>query len=256
MAALARRAGALTAGGQWAAFGTGTVVTAAGWRWAALLVAYFVVSSALTRAGRERKRALTESIVPSHPERNALQVAANGGLFAILVVLGETLAMPLLLVAGLGALAAATADTWATEVGLLWGGAPRSILGGEVLPRGVSGGITAAGSAASVVASLLIAALGHAMLGGAGGAGYGAAVAMAVASAGLAGSVADSLLGASLQSKRWCEPCRTWTERRVHTCKYRTQHARGLRWMTNDTVNFLATAIGALVALAVLGSLD
>ena len=77
-----------------------------------------------------------------------------------------------------------------------------------------------------------------------------------LASAGLAGSVGDSLLRAGLQSKRWCEPCRTWTERRVHTCKYRTQHARGLRWMTNDTVNFLATAIGALVALAVLGSLD
>ena len=60
---------------------------------------------------------------------------------------------------------------------------------------------------------------------------------------------ADSLLGATLQSKRWCEQCKRWTERRVHTCQYRTRHARGVRWMTNDTVNLLATACGALAAV-------
>ena len=70
----------------------------------------------------------------------------------------------------------------------------------------------------------------------------------AVLAAGIAGSLGDSVLGATLQSKRWCEQCRTWTERRVHTCHYRTQHASGLRWMNNDTVNLFATAIGAAVA--------
>lgn len=252
VAAYARRAGALTAGGQWAAFVTGSVVAAAGWSWAALLIAYFVLSSVLTRTGRERKRALTESTLPSHHERNALQVVANGGLFAAVVLLGELRGDPALLVAGLGALTAAAADTWATEVGLLWGGEPRSILTGRLMPRGVSGGITLVGVGASIGAAALFAGVGAALLGER----PRGTVVAAVFLAGVAGSVADSLLGATLQSKRWCDQCRTWTERRVHTCKYRTQHARGIRWMTNDTVNFLATAVGALVALASLGSLD
>ena len=79
--------------------------------------------------------------------------------------------------------------------------------------------------------------------------GVAADAAFAVGLAGLVGSAADSLLGATLQSKRWCEQCKRWTERRVHTCQYRTRHARGVRWMTNDTVNLLATACGALAAV-------
>jgi len=39
VASLARRAGSLTFGGQWAAFLTGTLVAAAGLRWAVLLIA-------------------------------------------------------------------------------------------------------------------------------------------------------------------------------------------------------------------------
>lgn len=252
VAAYARRAGLLTAGGQWAAFVTGSVVAAAGWQWAGYLIAYFVSSSVLTRVGRERKRALTEGVLPSHAERNALQVAANGGLFAVMVLVGELLGVTPLVVAGVGALTAAAADTWATEIGLLWGGAPHSIVTGRLMAPGVSGGITLVGAGASLAAAAAFAALGGAII----GVGSRASVVPAILLAGVAGSLADSLLGATLQSKRWCDHCRTWTERRVHTCKYRTHHGRGLRWMTNDTVNFLATVVGALVALATVGSLD
>jgi uncharacterized membrane protein len=177
-----------------------------------------------------------------------MQVAANGGLFAIAVVLGEGLGDPRFLVAGLGALSAAAADTWATELGTLWGGTPRSILSGRPLAPGVSGGITAVGVAASAVAAVLMALASDLLIPAA--VDPGSRVATAVFAAGLLGSLGDSVLGASVQSMRWCDQCRAWTERRVHTCKYRTAHARGLRWMTNDTVNFLATVAGALVALA------
>jgi uncharacterized protein (TIGR00297 family) len=251
VAAFARRAGMLTHGGRWAAFITGAVATAAGWGWAVLLVAYFFVSAALTRLGWEAKRVAVREVLPMQGERNATQVAANGGLFALLVFLGDLLGAPLLLAAGLGALAAAAADTWATEVGLLLGGEPRSILTARRVPRGESGGVTFAGLGASAVAAVAFAAASLALIPtGAGAAG----VAMvAVALGAMGGSVADSLLGATLQSKRWCDNCRTWTERRVHTCRYRTQHARGVRWMTNDTVNFLATCVGALVSLIAFG---
>lgn len=254
VSAFARRAGTLTRGGQWAAFVTGTVATAAGWGWALLLVTYFTASASLTRVGAEAKRVAVRGVLPPQGERNAVQVAANGGLFAVLVLAGSLRAEPMLLVAGLGALAAAAADTWATEVGVLWGGEPRSILTWRPVPRGESGGITLAGVGASVVAGIAFAAVAPLLVSGV--AAPPLAVLGAVLLGAITGSFADSLFGATLQSKRWCDQCRTWTERRVHTCKYRTQHARGLRWMTNDTVNVLATLAGALVSLTVLGWLS
>lgn len=232
--------------GHWAAFALGTLVVAAGWHWGALLIAYFVATSSLTRLGHARKEARTESVLPVQRERNALQVGANGGVFAALVVLGELTGDARLSLAGVGALAAAAADTWATEVGTLWGGAPRSVLSGRLVPAGTSGGVTAIGSAASVLAAALVA-LAASVIPGLDGPGA-ASPAVAVLVGGLGGSLGDSVLGATLQSKRWCEQCRTWTERKVHTCQYRTRHAAGLRWMTNDTVNLLATVLGAGLA--------
>lgn len=253
VAALARRAGALTTSGQWMAFVTGTAATAAGWGWAALLVGYFVLSAALTRWGAERKRARTLPMLSGGSARRGVQVAANGGLFAVLVLAGELRGDGALLVAGMGALAAAAADTWATEVGLLFGGTPRSVRNGAPVAPGESGGVTLAGFAASAAAALLFAAL-TGLLQADPGLPSGRAD-LAVLLAAMSGSVADSILGATLQSKRWCDQCRTWTERRVHNCSYRTHHARGIRWMTNDTVNFLATVVGALVALLAFGAL-
>lgn len=227
----------------------GTLVVTAGWVWGALLVTYFLTSSALTRLGQADKEARTDSMLPAQSARNAKQVGANGGVFATLVLLGEATGDPRLLVAGLGALAAAAADTWATETGTLWGGPPRSILTGRLLPAGASGGVTLIGSAGSIVAAALVALAAHAILSSESpGA---ASPALAILIGGIGGSLGDSVLGATLQSKRWCEQCRTWTERKVHTCQYRTRHTSGLRWMNNDTVNLLATAIGAALALLV-----
>lgn len=249
VAAAARRADSLTVGGQWAAFTLGTLVSAAGWGYAALLIAYFVASTLLTRLGAHEKAARTASMLPDATARDATQVAANGGTFAALVVAGEAAGQPLLVVAGLGALAAAAADTWATEVGTLWGGRPRAVLGFAPLEPGASGGVTWTGSAAGAGAAALVAAAAAALMHDAG---LGAAVvAPAVLLAGIGGNLGDSLLGATVQSKRWCDQCRTWTERRVHTCQYRSKHARGVRWITNDTVNLLATVIGAALALGV-----
>ena len=252
VAALARRAGVLTVHGQWAAFVIGTIVTSAGWAWAGLLFAYFVVSSALTRFGATRKHALTEGVLSPGGARSGGQVLANGSLFALLVLFGEVRGDAALSLAGLGALAAAAADTWATEVGLLWGGTPRSITTGRLVEPGVSGGVTPAGVGASIAAALLFGLLAPSFIAEGSGT-TGAARGVFVAA--IAGSLADSLLGATVQAKRWCEPCRTWTERHVHGCGYRSAHAHGIRWMTNDTVNFCATAVGALGALVAAGIL-
>lgn len=213
-----------------------------------------MASSLLTRWGRAEKEARTAAVVPAGSARDVRQVAANGTVYA-----GAALAATLTGdarwgLAALGAIAAAAADTWATEVGTRWGGIPRSVLSGARLAPGESGGVTPAGIAASVVAASLVGAAGPWTLGPVPVEALPLATVIAIA--GLAGSLVDSGLGAALQAKRWCARCGAWTEREVHPCGATTRHARGLRWMTNDTVNLLSTVAGAGVALALAGPLD
>ena len=238
----ARRLGHLSGTGAVAALAVGTAAVAAGWAWGALLVSYFVSSSALTRLGRAAKAARTAETLPASHERTARQVLANGGVFAAGALAGTWLGAPRLHLAAAGALAAAAADTWATEVGTLWGGTPRSLRTGRPVAPGLSGGVTPVGLAASAIAAVLLACAVPFLQPAA------PLEAMtAVALAGVAGSVADSLLGAVLQVRPRCVRCGTRTERAAH-CDAPTRVEGGWRVMTNDTVNLLATVVGALVA--------
>lgn len=241
----ARRYGALSESGQWAAFACGIAAAAAGWGWAALLVVYFGAAVGVTALGAKTKAARTVGTLPQVSARDAAQVLANGGVFAALALAAGARPLSTAGLAAIGALAAASADTWATEVGTLWGGAPRSILTGARVDTGLSGGVTligTLGAAAGGVVVVLAAASLH-ELPDAG------RLVLVAGSAALLGTLVDSALGASVQARRWCERCTRWTERRVHTCGYRTVHARGLRWATNDAVNVAGTLAGAACAV-------
>ena len=243
IAVVARRAGSLSTSGALAAILTGTVSTAAGGQWGALLVAYFVAATLLSRLGRQRKEALTSTVVAKGGPRDATQVIANGGVYAACLAVAAFAAdrtSILLDVAALGALAASSADTWATELGTLYGAAPRSLRNFKPLPPGTSGAVSAIGCIAMCAGAFFIA-MGARLLGLA----HTAAV---VAVAGVAGALADSLLGATLQERRWCATCAIATERRVHDCGAETSLRGGFRWMDNDVVNLVATVVGAAVA--------
>jgi uncharacterized membrane protein len=69
----------------------------------------------------------------------------------------------------------------------------------------------------------------------------------------MAGSLFDSLLGATVQAIYWCDRCEKETERKQHRCGAPTRRIRGLPWLGNDGVNFLASVVGATVALAIGG---
>ena len=209
---------------------------------------FFVASTALSRLGAARKEARTSDVVAKGGERDAVQVLANGGLFAVAALLDVVAPSPLWRAAGAGALAAATADTWATEIGTLVGGEPRSILSGRLVPAGTSGGVTLAGTAASAAGALFVALVALAL-------GWGAGAAAAAALGGVAGATADSLLGATVQARRWCDRCERGTERPVHGCGRPTRAVGGIRWLGNDAVNALCSLAGALLAAAVWGAL-
>ena len=245
IAVAARRARSLDGSGAAAATALGTLAIAAGWGWGALLIVYFVSSSALSRWRRAEKAARTGAVVEKAGPRDARQVLANGGAFAVACAgaLLSTTPHALLVwgAAGAGALTASAADTWATEVGTAVGGVPRALLGGRRVAPGTSGAVSVAGTTALVAGALFVALtarlLGVAPLGSA-------------LVAGVAGAVGDTLLGAVVQERRWCERCAAPTERRVHDCGTRTRRVGGLAAVDNDVVNVACTAIGAAVGAA------
>jgi uncharacterized protein (TIGR00297 family) len=237
----ARRTRTLSTSGAVAGATVGTICMAAGWSWGVLLLSLFLSASALSKVGEAKKEARVASVVEKGAERDARQVLANGGVFAAAALGHLVLPSPAWFAVGAGAIAASTADTWATEVGTLSPDDPVSMMSGTRVPPGTSGAVTVIGSLAALAGALFI--------------GLEATLAnwpvslTVVALGGVAGALADSLLGATLQARRWCEPCATSTERLVHSCGTTTRHSAGMAGLDNDVVNAVCSGVGALIAL-------
>ncbi|HEY3279188.1 MAG TPA: DUF92 domain-containing protein [Gemmatimonadales bacterium] len=196
----------LTPGGAGAALAVGAAtVWGLGWRGFVLLLAFFVSGSLLTKGGGQR---------------NARQVVANGGVAAVAALFG---AWPI----AAGALAAAAADTWATEIGAFSPTPPRLITSGAPVPRGTHGGITPLGTAGGVLGAVVLGGLAAFLEPRAAGPGlaHPGWTGAVVAGAGVVGMLVDSLLGATLQGPDDA-------------------------WLDNDGVNLATTLAGAGVAAA------
>jgi uncharacterized protein (TIGR00297 family) len=192
----------LTTGGIVAAAGVGVAVTGGlGLGGLGLLATFFLTGSLLTQISGG-----------AGGQRTARQVVANGGAAAAAALFGSW-------AGAAGSLAAATADTWATEIGSFARTPPRLLTTAEPVPRGASGGVTTLGTSGGVAGAALIGALTAAL----GPAGWrGAAITAAV---GVLGMLFDSLLGATAQSRGWLD---------------------------NDGVNFASTCLGC--GLGIVGS--
>lgn len=215
----------LTAGGLVAACAVGAGVTwGLSWPGLTVLAVFFVSGSLLTQLSERRG-----------PRRSARQVVANGGIAAVAALLGSW-------AAAAGAIAAAAADTWATEIGAFSPFPPRLITSGQRVTRGTSGGITVLGTLGGVAGAALIAGLARGLAPRAIAPTFGL-----VASAGVAGMLADSVLGATLQGKYECPGCDARFERGNTVCHEPVRLTRGWRWLDNDAVNLAATLLGAAV---------
>jgi uncharacterized protein (TIGR00297 family) len=214
--------------------------------WAVLLLTFFVTSSALSRVFVRQKATLNEKFAKGS-QRDWGQVLANGGFGALLAVIyGFFPQSNWVWIAFAGAMAAVNSDTWSTELGVLSAIPPRLVSTGKVVERGTSGGITPLGTLSALAGSALVGILAAAFSSGNRFWGMWGIVSLG----GLAGSLFDSFLGATVQGIYYCPACQKETERHpCHLCGTETRHVRGWRWLNNDLVNFACSLMGALVSL-------
>jgi uncharacterized protein (TIGR00297 family) len=234
------RRGALTADGAVAATAVGASTFGRGGLDAGLaLVAFFATGSALSRRGAVRG----EVAAAKGHRRDAMQVLANGGIAALAALIsggkpGHARG------ATIGAVATAAADTWASEIGVRSPTPPRSVVSGQVVRPGTSGGVTPLGWAAAAAGALVV---GGTFAAFEKGGPSRVRTLLAALIAGLVGSLADSLAGATLQASYACPVCGSPAESPAPHCGQRMRTVHGRAWVTNDVVNLIGTASGAAV---------
>ena len=211
-----------------------------GWKWTVPILTFFILSSLLSKIGRSRKIE-TESIFDKTGVRDVGQVAANGGIAGILVFLQYVFQDLNFYPIYLGAVAAVTADTWGTEIGTYFQGKTVSIITFRRVKPGVSGGVSLSGLVAGVVGASIVALSALAWIGS-------SLALLAAILAGIVGSVADSVMGATVQAQYRCGVCGKITERTIH-CGKATEFVSGFRWINNDLVNWVCAIVAALTVI-------
>jgi uncharacterized protein (TIGR00297 family) len=249
MAIVAYRRQSLSRSGTAGAIATGTATLGLGGpTWGLSLVYFFISSSLFSRYRKRDKHAVAEDKFSKGDRRDIMQVGANGGVATALAIgqsLTKSAGLRATLEAGyVGALATATADTWATELGVLSPTGPRLVTTWAPTAPGTSGGVTPLGTTAAAGGALSLGLIFRLLR----HRGTWSLVPIALVS-GLLGSFCDSLLGATCQAMYYCPVCQKETERRKHSCGTETRPLRGLPWMDNDVVNFLATLAGGISAM-------
>lgn len=246
---IAYRRRSLTRSGIAGAIVSGTTTFGlGGLTWGLALIYFFVSSSLLSHFRARDKSATAADKFSKGSQRDISQVAANGGVATLLALgngLSQSPAVRNICQAGyIGSLATANADTWATELGILNRSAPRLITNGQQVAPGTSGGVTPLGTAAAASGALSLGLLFQLMQRR-----LSLRLPVIALVSGLAGSLFDSFMGATVQAIYFCPACQQETERRIHSCGTTTRPQRGVRWIDNDVVNFLATLVGAGIAM-------
>lgn len=211
-----------------------------------LLIFFFVSANFIGRVGRYVKAVDTSKIHKKGSKRDWVQVFANGGIAGISALLyGLTGNLVALTMFG-ASLAASTADTWASEAGILSSAPPVSIITFKPVPPGMSGGVSLLGSVSAVAGALLIGSSWYNA--------YGAQeelhfimLATIITISGVIGSFADSYLGATIQGHYWDSVNDLITERESRD-GVKFELCRGIRWIDNDMVNLISNVIAVLFA--------
>ena len=189
-AALAYALGMVSRGGALGGFVIGTTIYyCLGPQGFAILALFVIGGSLLTRLGygRKRRAGTAEAAGGRRGAKNAL---ANASVALACALLAALTSLDVFAAAFVASLAAAFADTAESEVGQLYGRAPRLISTFRRVPPGTDGAVSLPGTLAGLAAASLTAALGLAL-----SLVEGPAQMLLVALAAFLGTVADSLVG-------------------------------------------------------------
>lgn len=215
----------------------------------AILIAFFISSSILTKYRNEFKKNL-QDINEKDGKRDYIQVIANGLLGLIFALLFFITKDHLFILAYAAAFAASNADTWASELGVLSKRDPVSIISFKKIERGMSGGISPLGTIASALGAGFIGIIfivGYIFQ-------YGISTSciklfIICSLCGFIGSLIDSLMGSAIQAKYKCNICDKYTEKKVHHGSITTP-VGGISFVNNDVVNFTSSLTASIIAIA------
>ncbi|WP_255467302.1 DUF92 domain-containing protein [Raoultibacter phocaeensis] len=190
----------LTVGGGLGALVVGTLAFGiGGWPLWLLLMWFFGSSNIASKIMAKRTGAVTKK---AHETRTLKQVLANSVPFLVCALAYVATNDARFLIVSAAALAASTADTWASEIGVFSKNPPINILTGKRMQRGLSGGVSPLGLVATAIGSttsaflamLLFHTFGYAVP-------TGPDAFFFIIACGILGSLVDSVLGSLLQAK-------------------------------------------------------
>lgn len=213
-----------------------------GWQYTIPIAAFFILSSGLSRVYNDAKMG-AQQIAAKGSRRDFAQVLANGGVATCVLIAAYFTRQESLYIGYLGAIAAATADTWGTEIGNLSRTPPVLVSTFYIVPPGTSGAISFPGTVAGLLGAVVIWLSGVAWIANEDRLQTFAAVTFG----GMAGSFLDSLLGSTVQANYKCPVCGKTTEKARH-CGISSTCVRGSSIVNNDLVNSLSTVLGAIMS--------
>lgn len=208
---------------------------------------FFLSSTLIGRLTSPAKQSATQQHTKDD-RRDGLQVLSNVGPGALAALVYLFVPAPAVLVAFSASFAAANADTWAGEIGMLSSAPPVSIITGKALESGTSGGVSRLGFLASFAGSALIGGL--FWLGLVIGRGFSPISllwAAIIAAAGFLGSVVDSMLGATVQAGYMSAVTGRHTEHPASGGRTNVL-VKGVAVIDNDLVNLLSVIAAAILA--------
>jgi uncharacterized protein (TIGR00297 family) len=235
----------LDPGGASLAFLMGSIIFGfGGWSFTFPILGFFILSSLLSKIGKSKKRQIEVSYQKTGI-RDFQQALANGGVAMTIVLIVFFSGNESLYLVYLVSIAAATADTWGTELGIFSKSKPVLITNFKSVEPGTSGGITLMGSTAAVAGSMLIILIGSIY--------YELSFAQFIflGLLGFTGSIVDSLLGATIQGQYICKACAKRTESKFH-CNKEAKIIQGYRLVDNDFVNIFSIAFASIIAFFIL----
>jgi len=190
-----------------------------GWQGYVVVVFYFIVGSVLTFIGMAEKEAegIAEERSGVRGAGNVWSSALTATICAIATLFCASAITEVLILAYVASFCTKLSDTTASEVGKAYGKRTFLITTLKPVPRGTEGAVSLEGTVAGAIASIVLALIAW---------GIGMISWLGIIWCAIAAFIAttvESLIGATLESR--------------------------FTWLTNDLVNFINTAIGAIVAI-------